>query len=217
MRISRNKVFGYRPAVKRMALTFLSTLAVALAQAQAIPGGDTPALPDDHHKDYLHNSIALGYEAYNGQYGIGALTVQYLGRYYFATRGFAGAKLHLALGKGTKDAPSPKDGSTWQLDQDMSQWAAMAGGGYDLYQSINRRLIVYTQGYLGYGVHHTKQEQWVNNSCPTLKHNDKGLAADMGLGLEWKSLGGYLWGFHIDALDVAGRWCATVTVSFGWV
>lgn len=206
-----------RLAAKRTVMAMALALAAIAAHAQAVPGGDTPLLFDDHHKGYIHHSIALGYEAYNGQYGIGALAAQYSGRYYFATRGFAGAKLHLALGSGTKDSASPKDGSTWQLDQDMSQWAVMGGGGYDLYQSVNRRTIVYMQAYAGYGTHHTKQEEWVDNSCPYLKHNDKGLAADMGLGLELKTVGGLLWGFHADALNVAGRWCCAVTASIGWV
>lgn len=204
-------------AAKRTVMAMAVALAAMAAHAQAVPGGDTPLLFDDHHKGYIHHSIALGYEAYNDQYGIGALAAQYSGRYYFATRGFAGAKLHLALGSGTKDSASPKDGSTWQLDQDMSQWAVMGGGGYDLYQSVNRRTIVYMQAYAGYGTHHTKQEEWVGNSCPYLKHNDKGLAADMGLGLELKTVGGLLWGLHADALNVAGRWCCAVTVSIGWV
>lgn len=198
------------------AMAIMAALATTAAHAQAIPGGDTPLFLNDHHKGYIHHNFGLGYEAYNGQYGIGALAAQYHGRYYFATRGFAGAKLHLALGSGTKDSQSPKDGSTCELDQDMSQWAAMAGGGYDFYQSVNRRLIIYTQGYAGYGVHHTKQEEWVGNNCPYIKHDDKGLAADIGLGLEWKSTSGLLWGLHADALNVAGHWGATVTISIGW-
>lgn len=64
-------------AAKRTVMAMAVALAAIAAHAQAVPGGDTPLLLDDHHKGYIHHSFALGYEAYNDQYGIGALAAQY--------------------------------------------------------------------------------------------------------------------------------------------